>query len=640
MRYVTITGPNNDIDRVINKYLSKYEIHLENSIQELSKTNKTLTAYVDVNPYKSLITRASEYLSFIGDTKGLKADETMTVDDAEAFINDVDYNISSMKTKIANLTKAKDELVDKYNNTHPFVNLDYDIKGILDLDYVKFRFGRVPIQFYDALKDYADKNASSILIQCDTDEDYVWLVYFVPDVESRKIDATYTSLHFERTFIPNDIAGTPELACSILQEKIDNLNKHINNINEDLKKSLTEDKQKIFSAYRRLKLASDNFDVRKMATHTNNKYDNFYIICGWMGEKDANDLLEKIKSDDNVVIIIENKDGSKKKNPPTKLKNPLIFKPFEMYTKMYGLPNYNEMDPTLFIAITYSIIFGAMFGDVGQGLCLAIFGFLLYFVKKINLAYIIGMCGIFSTVFGFLFGSIFGFEEIIEPVWLRPVDAMSKVPVIGSLNTVFVAAIGVGMMLVLLTMIFHMINAIITKDFLNTYLDNNALAGFLFYSSLVIIVLLAMFNKKMPSGPVIALMFLIPLFFIALKEPITHKITKKKPAEKVSVGMFIVQTFFELFEVLLSYFSNTLSFIRVGAFAVSHASMMSVVLMLAGADKGNGHTNWIIIILGNLFVMGLEGLIVGIQVLRLEYYEMFSRFYKGNGREFKPFNQA
>ena len=91
----------------------------------------------------------------------------------------------------------------------------------------------------------------------------------------------------------------------------------------------------------------------------------------------------------------------------------------------------------------------------------------------------------------------------------------------------------------------------------------------------------------------------------------------------------------KLFEVILSYFSNTLSFVRIGAFAVSHAAMMEVVLMLAGAE--NGSPNWIVIILGNLFVCAMEGLIVGIQVLRLEYYEMFSRFYKGSGRKFEPF---
>lgn len=90
-----------------------------------------------------------------------------------------------------------------------------------------------------------------------------------------------------------------------------------------------------------------------------------------------------------------------------------------------------------------------------------------------------------------------------------------------------------------------------------------------------------------------------------------------------------------MFEVLLSYFSNTLSFVRVGAFAVSHAAMMEVVLMLAGAETGS--LSIPVIIFGNLFVCAMEGLIVGIQVLRLEYYELFSRFYRGNGREFRPF---
>ena len=113
----------------------------------------------------------------------------------------------------------------------------------------------------------------------------------------------------------------------------------------------------------------------------------------------------------------------------------------------------------------------------------------------------------------------------------------------------------------------------------------------------------------------------------------------EKKAEKIEggKGMFIVQGFFEMFEVLLSYFSNTLSFVRVGAFAVSHAAMMEVVLMLAGVESGN--PNWAVVVLGNVFVCGMEGLIVGIQVLRLEYYELFSRFYHGTGRAFKPYGK-
>ena len=252
-----------------------------------------------------------------------------------------------------------------------------------------------------------------------------------------------------------------------------------------------------------------------------------------------------------------------------------------------------------------------------------------------NLAAIIGTAGIFSTFFGFMFGSIFGFEDIIDAVWLRPVDAMTNVPFIGKLNTVFVVAIGFGMFLILFTMILHIINGIKNHDTENIFFDTNALAGLVFYGAIVTVTGLMIAGKKLPAAIVLIVMFGIPLLLIALKEPLTRMIDKTGPEEKTGIGMFITQTFFELFEVLLSYFSNTLSFIRIGAFAVSHVSMMEVVLMLAGAE--NGSPNMVVIVLGNLFVVGMEGLIVGIQVLRLEYYELFSRFYKGTGREFKPF---
>jgi len=134
-------------------------------------------------------------------------------------------------------------------------------------------------------------------------------------------------------------------------------------------------------------------------------------------------------------------------------------------------------------------------------------------------------------------------------------------------------------------------------------------------------------------------MFVVPLLVIACKEPLTNKLNKKKELIEGGKGMFVVQAFFEMFEVLLSYFSNTLSFVRIGAFAVSHAAMMQVVMMLAGAENG-GTPNIIVVIIGNLIVLGMEGLIVGIQGLRLQYYEFFSRFYKGDGREFKPYAKA
>ena len=167
--------------------------------------------------------------------------------------------------------------------------------------------------------------------------------------------------------------------------------------------------------------------------------------------------------------------------------------------------------------------------------------------------------------------------------------------------------------------------------------SHNGIAGLVFYAFIVMTIVLYMTGHKTPGNILMVIFLGIPILLFLFKEPLGNIVEKRHKKMEVGKGMFLVQGFFELFETMLSYFSNTLSYVRIGAFAVSHAAIMQVVLMLSGAE--NGSPNWIGIVIGNAIVMLLEGLVVGIQVLRLEYYEMFSRFYKGSGREFKPFNQ-
>ena len=415
--------------------------------------------------------------------------------------------------------------------------------------------------------------------------------------------------------------------------------KHLETQKQKYQRFLSDKAETIVSVRNTLRQFSRNFDLRKAAACTA-KHENFYILCGWMTEADTRAFQADIASDERIFCLVDGEDTSTLEHdpshqPPTKLKNPKLFKPFEMFIKMYGLPKSGEMDPTIFVGIMYSFIFGAMFGDVGQGLLLFIGGAILYFTKKMNLAGIVSLAGIFSTFFGFMFGSVFGFEDIIEAKWIRPINHMTTLPFIGKLNTVFIVSIAFGMGIILISMIFHIINGIRAKDTEATWFDANGVAGLIFYGAAVTCIVLFMTGHSLPGGIVLAVMFGVPLLLIALKEPLTNKIKKKTEKMEQSKAMFVTQAFFELFETLLSYFSNTLSFIRIGAFAVSHASIMEVVLMLAGAESG--HINWVVIVLGNLFVCGFEGLIVGIQVLRLVYYEMFSRFYKGSGREFKPY---
>lgn len=632
MKFLTITGPKADIDRVVNTYLSKYEIHLENALSELT-TVKHLTPYFEINPYRDDLTRITQYYDML-ESPGKWPVSELSLEKALTITHSIDKRINEFQNTLLDLEAKRDKIVEKMRIIQPFRALDYDLSSILHFRYVHYRFGRIEKEYFTKFEKYVYDNLDTIFCQCHTDDEYVWGVYFAPAALIHKIDAVFSSMHFEHIYVPDTYHGTAEEGYQELKKQHLQVQKEITEQKSAQENYLKAHAQEIASAKQTLEMLSSNFDVRKVAACTKGQKEVFYILCGWMSEEDTRNFRQDIENDESLLCIIEDHEPSK--NAPTKLKNPKLLKPFEMFVRMYGLPAYNEMDPTWFVALTYSFIFGTMFGDVGQGLCLVIGGALLYKFKKIALAAIISLAGIFSVLFGFLYGSFFGFEEVLPALWLKPKTDMITLPFIGTMNTVFVVAIAFGMFIILVTMIFHIINAFRAQDTENKWFDQNAIAGFVFYLSLVVTIVLFMTGHALPAAAVLGVMFGVPLLLIFLKEPLTRMVLKKTPAIEGGKAMFFVQSFFELFEVMLSYFSNTLSFVRMGAFAVSHAAMMEVVLMLSGATTG-GSINWLVVILGNVFVCGMEGLIVGIQVLRLEYYEMFSRYYKGNGREFQPF---
>ena len=635
MKFLSISGPRTDIDRVSASYLSKYEMQLENAITEL-KTTDNLMPFMDVNPYKEPLSKAEQYVLMLAQPKG-EMDTSLTADEILTMIRDLNHDYLDLKAREDRLKKQKEELLEKLHELEPFQPLELNLKEVYGYQYMKVRFGRVNVEYYQKLEKYLFDDLNAIFLEGIRNENYVYGCYFAAHKEMGKIDSTFKSLHFENIALPDDYEGMPAEICRNLRNQIDEIEKEIENVQKQMKDFLSVKAKKIRGARYKLEELSNNFDVRKMAACTKQGDHTFYILCGWMSESDAKKLQKEIESDADTFCIIEDDHNNIMSTPPTKMKNPGLFKPFEMYVEMYGLPSYNEIDPTILIGITYSILFGFMFGDAGQGLCLLIGGFLLYRFKKMRLAGIISCCGFFSTIFGILFGSVFGFEDIIDAVWLRPQEAMTDLPFIGKLNTVFVVAIAIGMGIILLCMILNIINSVKEHNTEKTWFDTNGAAGLVFYFALAAVIVLYMSGNALPATIVLTVLFIIPLLLMFFKEPLSAMVEKKAQKMEGGVGMFITQGVFELFEVLLSYFSNTLSFVRIGAFAVSHAAMMEVVLMLAGAESGN--LNWIVVVLGNLFVCGMEGLIVGIQVLRLEYYEMFSRFYSGSGRAFNPYTK-
>ena len=627
MKLLHITGPKNDIDRVMGKYLSKYDIHFENAIASLS-TLANVRPFVETNVYKDTYAKAKMLWEYTKEDD-LSDVEKIPSKEAERIVDTTYTLVEEILEKQKELKQEKVKIEKLMEQIAPFRGLDYEFKKILAFHFIDFRFGRIARDYYQKLEKYFHDTDYALFYECQSNEDYVYGVYFVPKMYAIEVDAVCLSFHFERLYLPDSFDGTPDLAYEEAQKALQENEVERKRLEQCMSDTLAKHRKKLQSAYLTLRDYCDNFDIRKMAVCTKPKDDGseYYILYGWMSRGDAAKFEREIADDPLIHVIEEDVDEKLTAAPPTKLKNPKIFKPFEMFVEMYGLPAYNEMDPTIFIALTYTLMFGIMFGDVGQGLVLLIGGFLLYRFKRMNLAAIISLAGVWSTFFGFMYGSIFGFEDKLNPVWMRPMD---------NIMTTLMLAVGFGMVLILIAMIINIVNAVRAKELGTVLFGQSGLAGMICYGTAVLCIVLYVTGHPIPATGILAVAVGVPLVAIMFKEPLSNLVEQKsKILPDGSIAMYIVEALVELFDVVLSYATNSISFVRVGAFALSHAGMMGVVLTLAGYESGS--PNWVVVVLGNIVVTALEGLVVGIQVLRLEYYEMFSRFYKGSGKPFKAY---
>lgn len=624
MKLVNLVGPIEDFDRVVMQHVIDNNMHLENMINVMDNP-KELNPYNEENPYGELLKTVAHTVSFTNtDTEAILVGKfDMKADEITKYSASVNKMLDSFveKKKLLVETLAQNENI--LHQLQPIKNMDINLDYLFNLKFTKIRFGKMPRDSYKKMGEYlADYYA--FFFKYDEDKDDVFGVYLAPTVMHEKIDTIFSSLYFERVRISNKASGTPTDAIKALSAENEMLKKNIVDTDKEIAKVVEKEYKQICYAYRSTRYLYEAFDTRKYAAHT----EKAFCIVGWEPCNEVDSYTKRLDNEQNVTIVVEEPENVKGTKPPTKLNNWKLFKPFESFIGMYGLPAYNEFDPTTFFGITYSLMFGIMYGDVGHGLVLAIIGYLL--AKKKNfLGPILQICGVTAMIFGILFGSLFGFEEL---TWLPGVFR----PMGSSLNMMqtLVAAVVFGTIIITISMVVNIINGVRQKDFGKVLFDSNGLAGFIFYWAVIIGVLsMLMGNSIMTLWYVIAFV-VIPTILMFLKEPLTHLLEKRKDWMPKHKGQFVLETFFEMFELILSYVTNTISFIRVGAFALNHAGMLAVVFTLAHMSKGA--TSIATIILGNIVVIGLEGLLVAIQVLRLEFYEMFNRFFGGDGKAFAP----
>ena len=621
MKAVMIAGQKDEFDRIVEKYVYGRDIHLENAETALTNHGE-LHAFEEKNEYETVAKNALSILQLAGYKVSDKiiAPESVRLEDMNALIDEVNSAVENEKAQREGLKAQIDEnnaLVEQMNLMLP---VKQNLTKLRSLEFVGCKFGHMPKASFKKLVTFLDR-AEAFFIKTAENTDDVWGMYFVPAAKSRKTEEIFSSLYFEEMDIP-DMEGTPAEIRDRLIERGNELKAQLEENSQKAAASISAMTDKLCGVYNLAKKRCQLSQIRKNAAHG----DMFFYVVGWMSAKDARALEKEIGASGDVVMYYsEDAENVKHLQPPTKLKNNPVFKPFEMFVKMYGLPSYSEIDPTPILAITYILFFGIMFGDVGQSAVLAIAGFLIYKFKKMDLGGIVGWVGLSGIVFGFIYGSFFGNEEIIPELFhTTPIRPMEQAIMM------LAATIGMGVVIIIFGLILHIINSLKERNIGEALFGHNGLAGLTFYLSILLMVG-NMFLKWGIPNIIFTILIIVSLLAMYLSEPLSDLVAGKKDWMPKD-GMFFVENLFEMFEVVLSFFTNTISFLRIGAFAIVHVGMMMVVAILTPAGISVGSI--IVMVIGNAVVMILEGLIVGIQVLRLEYYEMFSRYFTGRGKDF------
>ena len=316
------------------------------------------------------------------------------------------------------------------------------------------------------------------------------------------------------------------------------------------------------------------------------QYNDKFILAGWISRREEKAFRTALETVDGIEFSFERPDEDAHHTPPVKLHNAWLFRPFEFFVNMYGLPRYTENDPTAFIAITYTVLFGIMFADLGQGLVLALVGWLMWKCGKMAIGRVLVPCGISSAVFGTAFGSVFGFEHVLDPLYKalfgleeKPIEVMES----GTTVMILLAAVGIGVLLIAVSMLMNIRTCLKQRDYENGLFGANGVAGLVFYLSLIIGAACQIgLDIPLLNLPYVLCLIVLPVLLMFFREILGRLVAHDPDWKPKKWGEFIIQNFFEVFEFMLSYLSNTMSFLRVAAFVLVHAGMMMAVFAIGG----------------------------------------------------------
>jgi V/A-type H+-transporting ATPase subunit I len=574
----------------------------------------------------------------------LSIDEETMVDlgTVRPLVDQIERDVKNSNDQLIENQNKLENLRSHILQLEPIAEVDLDISLLRNQQYIYSTLGTMPAVNLERLETSLARIPYVLMtLRKEREDAVVWLTgaRFNADI----LDRAARSAYLNPLELSDTHEGTPSEIIKSLRQEIENTQKEIENqksaivrLHDAYEKQL----QTLLWQVRASKLLAD-------AMARFGKLNYTYLIVGWVPTSKLEALTQQLKQISKNIVIEATPSlqrGSMTHSVPVALENAGMFGAFQTLVTTYARPRYEEIDPTVLMTITFPLLFGAMFGDVGHGLLLVSLGWLLS-SKRVEalkgmsaLGSIVLACGAVAMIFGFLYGSLFGSEAFFHDLfgfgalWIEPLH---------EINQILAVSIGAGVVILSLGFLLNIYNAWRAREWGRLLFDHHGVAGLLLYWSLLGIGASAL----LPAFPVPTLVFVILAIVAALmvmfSEVFKHLLEGHRPLVEDGIFTYLIQAGVELFETLISSLSNSVSYVRVGAFAVAHGGLSSVIFILAelmGGGEGifNVIVYWLIVVVGNLFIVGFEGLIVGIQTMRLEYYEFFSKFFEGGGMSYEP----
>ncbi len=546
--------------------------------------------------------------------------------------------------------KKLSQITENLKEAESFANLKVPYSQLEHLSFLSLKIGKIPADNFESLRDAV--GFYGVIIPLGKDKSKILAVSskkgrFALDTELKK----YGFVNME---IPENFNGIPEEALLGMQQEKVAAEREVAKINEEKKNYADTHSEEIRQLLGAFCISKQVKDIQNGLESTS----MVYRLTGWIPAADSRSFMKELDDLTEGRIAIREYLPTEvpsvlrgEEKVPVKLTHGKFVSAFERMIFSYGSPLYGTIDPTPFVAIFFTFLFGIMFGDFGQGLVIFIAGLLM--AKKVikvgawnKFAPIFMGVGCSSCIMGLVTGEFFGTEKLLEPFALfvtglfgNPHAPILKVMPSSNPNSIFVifgifgVTIALGFVINSIGLIVNMCNNVINRKFGNVFFGKCGLAGILFYWYVVAFaVRIAAFHHVPAAYDWIVIC--VSLFFAAFGEPFERLFNGECPVVENGFGSLVIGGVVELIEVVSNYLSSTISFVRVGAFALAHAVLGFIIELMSSKCGPVGGI--FVLIIGNAIVVVLEGMIVAIQVIRLQYYEFFSKFFNETGAEFKP----